>query len=143
LYLKASRLDEKTETKKEAVQLYEKAILLDPFLDIAYTNLGNCYFNLSREKARELYKAALRLAPNQPEAVFNLGYFDLAAGNAFTALPLFIKALEHDPKFSDAYFNAAMALEQLGQHHAARKHWRKYIELEPAGTWTEIARRHL
>ena len=48
-----------------------------------------------------------------------------------------------DPKFSDAYFNLAMALEQVGEVTRAHEFWRSYIALEPSGTWTEIARRHL
>jgi hypothetical protein len=36
-----------------------------------------------------------------------------------------------------------MAYEQLGDSASARPFWQSYIELEPSGTWTEIARRHL
>jgi hypothetical protein len=36
-----------------------------------------------------------------------------------------------------------MAYEQTGQPEKARPLWQSYIALEPQGTWTEIARRHL
>jgi Tfp pilus assembly protein PilF len=51
--------------------------------------------------------------------------------------------LDADPKFADAYFNLAMAYEQAGQADKAQPYWRSYVELEPHGTWSEIARRHL
>ena len=40
-------------------------------------------------------------------------------------------------------FNLAMAYEQTGQVELARPCWRKYLEIEPTGTWAEIARKHL
>ena len=34
-----------------------------------------------------------------------------------------------------------MAYEQVGDSNKARPFWKNYIQLEPSGTWTEIARR--
>lgn len=144
LYLRASQLDEDPSTVTEAESLYERAIQLDPWLAIAYTNLGNIRFrNNDPEGAESLYRKALDVDGNQPEAQYNLGYVMLERGLPESAIPLFEGALATDPKFSDAYFNLAMALEQVGDAGRARDYWRNYIALEPAGTWTEIARRHL
>ena len=52
-------------------------------------------------------------------------------------------SLESDPRFADAYFNLAMAYEQAGDRVKAMPCWRKYLEIEPTGTWAEIARKHL
>lgn len=144
LYLRASELDEDPATMAEAEALYKKAIELDPWLTIAYTNLGNiCFRRQNIAAAEELYRKALELDTKQPEAQYNLGYVMLERGHAEEAIPLFLGALDADPQFSDAYFNLAMAYEQIGQSQQARPFWAKYIELEPSGTWTEIARRHL
>jgi tetratricopeptide (TPR) repeat protein len=144
LYLKASQLDEDPATVSEAEDLYERAIQLDPWLAIAYTNLGNIRFrNNDPEGAEALYRKALEVDPSQPEAQYNLGYVMLERGLPESAIPLFEGALASDPKFSDAYFNLAMALEQVGDATRAHEYWRNYIALEPSGTWTEIARRHL
>ena len=35
-----------------------------------------------------------------------------------------------------------MAYEQAGEPAKARPCWRKYLEIEPTGTWAEIARKH-
>jgi len=144
LYLRASQLDENPATMEEAARLYEEAIQIDPWLAIAYTNLGNIRFrNNDPDGAECLYRKALDMDPNQPEAQYNLGYVMLERGLPESAIPLFEGALAADPKFSDAYFNLAMALEEIGESSRARTYWRSYIALEPAGAWTEIARRHL
>jgi tetratricopeptide (TPR) repeat protein len=93
--------------------------------------------------AEELYKKALEIDRQQPEAQYNLGYVMLERGFPSDSVPLFHGAIEADPKFSDAYFNLAMAYEQLSESEKARPFWKRYIELEPQGTWTEIAKRHL
>jgi predicted Zn-dependent protease len=144
LYLKASQLDEDPATMDGAEQLYRRAVELDPWLTIAYTNLGNIRFRRQdAEGAEGLYRKALEIDPRQPEAQYNLGYLTLERGEAEQSIPLFVGALEADPKFADAYFNLAMAYEQSGQADKAQPYWRSYIQLEPHGTWSEIARRHL
>jgi tetratricopeptide (TPR) repeat protein len=144
LYLHASQLDEDGATMDDAEALYLKAIELDPWLSIAYTNLGNIRFRRHDvEGARHLYQRALEMDPKQPEAQYNLGYVTLERGDPAAAVSLFRGAIESDPKFADAYFNLAMAYEQLGKPESARPFWKTYVDLEPEGTWAEIARRHL
>jgi DNA-binding transcriptional MerR regulator len=144
LYLRASQLDEDPLTMDEAEKLYSRAVELDPWLAIAYTNLGNIRFRRhDLEGAERLYQRGLEMDPRQPEAQYNLGYVMLERGQPEAAIPLFHGAIETDPKFSDAYFNLAMAYEQIGETQKARPFWKSYIMLEPTGTWTEIARRHL
>jgi tetratricopeptide (TPR) repeat protein len=143
-YLQASQLDEDPATMSDAEALYAQALELDPWLSIAYTNLGNIRFRRHQvAEAEVLYRKALTIDPRQPEAQYNLGYVMLERGEAHLAVPLFRGAIDSDPKFADAYFNLAMAFEQLGEPPKARPYWRSYIDLEPEGTWTEIARRHL
>lgn len=144
LYLRASQLDEDPESMDEAAALYQQAIELDPWLAIAYTNLGNIRFRRhDPEGAEGLYRKALEIDTRQPEAQYNLGYVMLERGRPELSIPLFHGALESDSKFADAYFNLAMAYEQIGETQKARPYWKSYIALEPSGTWTEIAKRHL
>lgn len=144
LYLQASQLDEDPATMDGAERLYRRALELDPWLTIAYTNLGNVRFRRhDLEGAEALYRKALEIDARQPEAQYNLGYLILERGQAEESIPFFLGALDSDPKFADAYFNLAMAYEQAGHADKARPYWRSYIELEPHGTWSEIARRHL
>ncbi len=143
-YTKASSLDEDPATYDEAEELYAKAIRFDPYLAIAYTNLGNVRFRRGDEEgALTLYERALKIDPLQPEAHYNIGYVALEHGDAKTAVDHFEKALTADARFADAHFNLAMALERLDQSERAREHWKRYLFLEPLGTWAEIAKQHL
>lgn len=144
LYVKASALDEDPSTMDEAEELYRRAVELDPSLAIAYTNLGNvCFRRGDDAQAEALYRRALEIDATQPEAQYNLGYVMLERGQAREAIDYFRGALKSDPRFADAYFNLAMAYEQVDEPSKARPCWRKYLEIEPTGTWAEIARKHL
>lgn len=144
LYVQASQLDEDPATFEQAEMLYRRAIELDPYLAIAYTNLGNIFFRRQDDDAAvAMYRRALELDGKQAEAQYNLGYVMLERGEPAEAIPYFRAAIQADPGFADAYFNLAMAYEQAGEAHSARHFWRRYIELEPNGTWAEIARQHL
>lgn len=116
---------------------------MDPSLAIAYTNLGNIAFRRRDiDTASSLYHKALELNSEQPEALYNLGYLELENGFALAAIPLFRRSLQSDPRFSDAWFNLAMALEQCGA--PATLQWQRYLSLEPNNRhWSDIARRHL
>ncbi len=144
LYVRASQLDEDPQTLAEAEELYQRALELDPWLAIAYTNLGNIRFRRGDDAAAEvLYDKALSLDRAQPEAQYNLGYVMLERGRPDEAVQHFKGAIVSDPQFADAYFNLAMAYEQAGEPTKARPCWRKYLEIEPTGTWAEIAKKHL
>jgi tetratricopeptide (TPR) repeat protein len=144
LYLEASNLDEDPATLDQAVELYKRALELDPWLAIAYTNLGNIAFRRqSNDEAETFYKRALEIDPRQPEAKYNLGYLMLERGEPESSVEYFRGAIDADPDFADAHFNLAMAYEQMGNPGEARPFWESYIALEPYGTWTDIARRHL
>ena len=144
LYVQASALDEDPSTYDEAEELYGRAIRLDPTLAFAYTNLGNIRFRRGDEAAAEtLYRRAIEVDLRQPEAHYNLGYVMLERGDARGSTAYFERALQGDPRFADAHFNLAMAWEQVGEAGRARPHWRKYLELEPSGTWADVAREHL
>jgi len=144
LYLQASQLDEDPETMDEAERLYRHALKHDPWLAIVYTNLGNIRFRRGdEEQAEELYRCALEIEVTQPEAQYNLGYMMLHRGKPDEAVRFFEGAIESDARFADAFFNLAMAYEQVAERNKARACWKRYLDLEPTGTWADIARSHL
>jgi len=144
LYVKASQLDENPDTMDEAEDLYREALRYDPWLAIVYTNLGNIRFRRSDvDQAEKLYRSALAIEAAQPEAQYNLGYMMLQRGEPGESITYFRGAIDSDPRFADAYFNLAMAYEQTARAEDARACWRHYLDIEPTGTWAEIARKHL
>lgn len=144
LYVRANELDENPVSLAEAAALYQRAIDVDPSLSIAYTNLGNVRFRQGDETAAvALYRRAIEIDEGQPEAHYNLGYVMLERGEPRPAVGFFERAIAADPRFADAHFNIAMAYEQLGERRKARPYWQQYLELEPAGPWSDIAREHV
>lgn len=144
LYVRASQLDEDPATVDEADALYRLATELDPWLAIAFTNLGNIRFRRGEEDAAmDYYQRALAIDPRQPEAQYNTGYVLLDRGNPIGALPYFEGAVKADGRFADAHFYLAMAYESVGDTQRARTAWESYLAIEPTGTWADIARRHL
>jgi tetratricopeptide (TPR) repeat protein len=144
LYTKASQLDEDPDTMDEAEALYRRALRYDPWMAIVYTNLGNIRFRRGDEaQAEQLYRNALQIDSEQSESQYNLGYMMLHRGESPVAIAFFEGAIRSDPSFADAYFNLAMAYEHEGRVIKARRCWRRYLELEPEGSWAEIARHHL
>ena len=114
LYLQASQLDENPATMDEAERLYRQAIELDPWLAIAYTNLGNIRFRRHDPTGRDALPRALEIDAKQPEAQYNLGYVMLDRDKPDQRFRCFGGAIGADPSFADAYFNLAMAYEQVG-----------------------------
>jgi tetratricopeptide (TPR) repeat protein len=74
----------------DAEELFLQAVELDPWLAIAYTNLGNIRFRRGDEdEAERLYQKALSLDTTQPEAQYNLGYVMLERGRPAEAIAFF------------------------------------------------------
>ena len=48
-----------------------------------------------------------------------------------------------DPLYPEVQLNLALLYEKLGLRRKAREHWRRYLQLDPSGSWAEIARKHL
>lgn len=144
LYCAASEIDEDPACFDRAEEMYREAFRRDPTLAIALTNLGNIRFRRADEnEAVALYRQAIALDPRQPEAHYNLGYALLERGEARAAIEELTSAIACAPHFADAHWNLAMALTQLGQHAKAKHYWHIYLDLEPNGTWADMARQYL
>ena len=60
------------------------------------------------EKAARLYREALALQPDMPEALLNLGRLLESAGSAEEARVCWTKALEAEPTLAQGYFGPAI-----------------------------------
>ena len=142
IYRRASYLDEHADTTDLAEKLYHEAIRLDPVNALAMTNLGNIHFRRGdADGATEWFEQALTVDPRQPEALYNRGYQYALAGFHQEAIKYYRSSLAADPSFADAWFNLGMSFNELGKD--CSEAFRRYVELEPEGTWAEIARRYL
>jgi tetratricopeptide (TPR) repeat protein len=81
--------------------------------------------------------------PGNAKARFNLANVLHDRREQQAALILYRDAAALTPDFADAHFNLALTCEQLGLVEEAQHHWRRYLDLDPAGEWAAIAREHL
>ena len=99
----------------------------------------------TRRGPRSSTRQALELDPRQPEAHYNLGYVMLERGDA--------RARRSPTSSGNRSGRSAVrrralqprdgATSRSASAAKARPHWKRYLELEPTGTWAEIARQHL
>lgn len=138
------QLDSEPRTAAEAIKAYRRALAADPGFADAHCNLGTVHYNQGRrEEARACYQRALELEPEHVEASFNLANLCEEEERNEMALRLYKATLRTDPLYADAYLNLALLYEKLGLKRKAREPWRRYLQLEPSGTWAEVARKHL
>ncbi len=143
-YLEGLRLDEDETARGRAEEAYRKAIALDPHLATALTNLGNLRLTADHpDEAEALYRRAMAADPNLAEAPYNLAYLLVERGEREAAVALFEQAIALRPEFAEAHYNLAMALTELGDPARARPHWRRYLDLDPHGPWSTLARQRL
>lgn len=67
-----------------------------------------------------------------PEELLSAGEASLSAGNAQSALPLFQRVVQMDPKFKDAWNELGLAYLRLGKNSDAVTAFRKQLEVNPA-----------
>ncbi len=147
-FLMGCALEQEEDRLEEARTCFERAVVLDPSLASAFTNLGNIHYREGdRAGALRNYQTACTLDPDQPEAHFNLANLFEEEGDLEMAIAEHRRAVQLDPAFPDAHFNLALTLEQVGSRVQAVNHWQEYLSLcgesSAEDQWTETARTHL
>ncbi len=136
--------DASAETYGEAISAYQNAIHLDPQFADAHCNLGTVYYNQRRRnEARACYERATQIDPDHVEANYNLGSMLDEESQQEAALRYYKNCMRADPMYADVQLSLALLYEKMGLRRRAKEHWRRYIQLEPSGSWADIARKHL
>jgi tetratricopeptide (TPR) repeat protein len=138
------RLDSDPATYAEAITAYREAIALDPDFADAHCNLGAVYYNRGeRDEARRHFERCLRLDPGHVEAHFNLANLLEEEGCNEMALHHYRCGLVADPFYPDLHINLALLYEKMEMRRSAREHWKRYLQLEPTGSWADVAKLRL
>ncbi len=122
-----------------AVQVFERALAIDPGYALAYAGLGDAYWKKYRsnkepswiEKSRAACQQASRLDSKLSSAHACLGTLSAGTGNYQEAAREFERAVETEPTNDDAFRGLAGAYERLGKPEEAENTYRRAIELRP------------
>ena len=111
-------------------------------------------YDLDRQ-ARDLFRArkldealkksqdAVKLKPNDPILLNNLGFLYFAMGRNDEAVTYLEKTLQLDPKRKEAHGNIAEVYLRLGRKPEAKLHYEEYLRLYPASPKAEEFRKIL
>src|SRR6185436_16794575 len=101
----------------EAVQLFKRAIEIDPEFAAAYNNLGAAYNALGRyQEAVVVLSSALRQRPDYAEAHYGLGVAYLNLGEYSKAVKAYQEAVRLNPNFSEARNSLGVAYNNWGKY---------------------------
>ena len=130
---------DREENLDSAVQVFERALAIDPGYALAYAGLGDAYWKKYRsnkepswiEKSRAACQQASRLDSKLSSAHTCLGALSAGTGNYQEAAREFERAVETEPTNDDAFRGLAGAYERLGKPEEAENTYRRAIELRP------------
>ncbi len=127
-----------------AVEAYERAVELNPSAAGAWVNLGTIRYRQRKfAEAEQYYRKAIEADAGYPLAHFNLGNLYDERGDLEEAQRCYERALRLNAQYGDAHFNLALLCEKKGDALKAVHHWKLYLKLDPASSWSDIARREL
>lgn len=95
--------------------------------------------------AREHYQHAIEVAAgNYPEASYNLGLLERAAGNQDASVAAYRRAIELRPDYASAWNNLGVVLSEFHQGQDALAAFEKAIALDPSmsSAWHNLAKHH-
>jgi TolB-like protein/Tfp pilus assembly protein PilF len=138
-------MPENFEKLKQAEQLYDRALQLDPSFALAAANYSQMeawiYRNFDKtaprmQKGRALVQRALQLQPDLPEAHLALGYWYYYGDLDFAAaLKEFETAQRSLPNDADAYLAIGAIQRRQGKWSESNSSLEKAVSLNPNDTW--------
>jgi TolB-like protein/Tfp pilus assembly protein PilF len=132
---------------RTAIELYEKAIRLDPAFALAYTGIAKClldqywfYWDHSEDILRNGKQAidkAFEIDPDLPDAHIALGLYYYHGYLKYPeALKEFELVLKDQPKNSEAILYSAAVHRRAGDRDMAKSGFEKAVELNPGRSQT-------
>jgi hypothetical protein len=116
----------------EALDSYNRAILLNPDSAEAYCNRGLVLQELDRlNDAMDSYDRAIKIRPNFAEAYCNRGTTLRALNRTDEALQSYERTIELRPDYAEAYHNFGNALKSLNRLNDALECYSHALQIKP------------
>lgn len=123
----------------EAIEVFNKAIQLNPNDAVAYNNRGAAYGQIGNYKQQiEDCNKALQLDPKDAVAYNNRGVAYGELGNHEQEIADCTKAIELNPRLAVAYYHRGLAYQKLGNRKQAEKDKRSAYALNPKRKWDKV-----
>ena len=117
---------------KEAQNLYNKILGIDPNYVNAHNNLGVIFQGLREyQKAKECYEKAIKINPNYADAHYNLGVIFKELSDLQKAKECFEKAIKINPNYVNAHNNLGVIFKELSDLQKAKECFEKTIKINP------------
>lgn len=118
---------------RRAIELYERAIVLDRTDYDSHLNLGVCHFQLGQyDRAAEACQQAIDLNEAMPDAYTNLGVVYHQLGRNYDAIAMYNKSLERDGLQPLVLMNLGDSYIRVGKYPSAIRSYQQALELAPA-----------
>lgn len=98
-----------------------------------FVGLGNAYFDIGQHyEAIDYYEKALKLDPNMPDVLVDLGIMLRRTDKIEKALETFDKALQVNPKHANAFLNKAVVLKyDLKDFKGSLENFENFVKYAP------------
>ena len=117
---------------KDAVSIYQNAILVDRDNVNSYYGLGLCYKFLGNyTKAIKTFEKATEIKPDFYEAYYEMGICHQLEGIPCGAIKSFVKAIQINPENPSAIFQLGISHELCDEEDMALMIYQKLIENSP------------
>jgi len=120
---------------RDDIRLFARTLAEQPYGRDQYSlrdTLGQAYWARGDYAAAEQqWREALRLVPNSPQPLFELGVTYAKRGQLEEATTLFKESLRFGPRQSDAHLNLGLAYAEMGRMDEAGQEFRAAVALAP------------
>jgi tetratricopeptide (TPR) repeat protein len=117
---------------REAVNLYQSALKLEPNNAVLHNKLGIGYQQQTKlDQAKKCYERAVKLNSKYSEAINNLGTIDYSRKKYRSAISRYEKALKIAPDSASIYSNLGTAHFARKKYEEAFAAYRKALQLDP------------
>jgi len=123
----------KNQQYDEAIEIFEKALQLNPGLINACNYIGNSFQEKKQfDKAIRYYEKALQINPSDPTAYMNIGIACHNTEHFDKAVEYFKRAIYLNPNIEEAYNYMGLTLIIQGKLEEALKSYRSLLQINPS-----------